>query len=76
MRSGNTRWVAPELVTSDAVDESRRAERAKLDQSNSRDPERISLSRPTMSSDVYSFACTCVEVSTRALGLQLLRLIS
>ncbi|KAI0088674.1 kinase-like domain-containing protein [Irpex rosettiformis] len=63
MRTGNTRWIAPELMNTNSVqDEGLRQERERLELENARDPDRITINRPTISSDVYSFACTCIEL--------------
>ena len=64
MRSGNVRWTAPEMIVSDTVaDHTAQQEIAALrrDDAGANDGH-IITGRPTKETDVYAFACTCVEV--------------
>ena len=55
LRSGNVRWVAPELMGPTLLE--MQSGKTVPDDSGT-----IKSSRPTMRGDVYSFACVCVEV--------------
>ncbi|KAI0088675.1 kinase-like domain-containing protein [Irpex rosettiformis] len=63
LRTGNTRWVAPELIDSISTRNSElQQERRRLQEQIHGVEELVCTGRPTISSDIYSFACTCVEL--------------
>lgn len=60
MRSGNVRWTAPELIFPELYGNTATGitPRAPVDGV-------VQTARPTKESDVYAFACLCVEVSSK-----------
>jgi serine/threonine protein kinase len=66
MRSGNIRWTAPELIEPVMY--------RQTDQKPDIQPPqgRVASVRPTKHSDVYTFACLCIEVSVHSIYTSLL----
>lgn len=63
MRSGNVRWTAPELIVPSTLKDLRaKEEMDALRREEGKGDGHIVTGRPTMQSDIYAFACTCVEV--------------
>ncbi|KAI0345520.1 kinase-like protein [Trametopsis cervina] len=66
IRAGNVRWTAPENLAPEKYrDADELLGRLALEQPpSSNEPGLRTIARPTMQSDVYAFACVCLEVHT------------
>lgn len=63
LRTGNTRWIAPELMDSTSTQSPElQRERKALEERAGGNDDLMHIYRPTKPSDVYSFAWTCIEV--------------
>ena len=61
MRTGNVRWTAPELIAPEHYNMAANESAIGVQIDTTRGV--VWTARPTKASDVYSFACLCVEVS-------------